>query len=227
VAAAELLVDPLEAVQPELDDGELVLVALGVDDRDRQAVAEAPRAREARERVLVGERVDLPLEPRGGRALGGERFRASRSPSRSSRTSSSAGPRGALGLELAAGSGSGRASPRGGLRGSDFGGSDIRRSDLRACLFGGGRDLGGRDLGRRRDWGFREWGLRAGNLGGGGFGRRCSCSDRCIGGRAFGRLVLHGGSRRRVRGQSADTSASDRAAASRRRGCLGARLSEQ
>ena len=46
VAAAELLVDHAGSRQPELDDGnELVLVALGVDDRDRQAVAEAPRAR--------------------------------------------------------------------------------------------------------------------------------------------------------------------------------------
>ena len=44
-----------EAVEAELDDGELLPVPLGVDDRHSEAVAEAAGAGEAGERVLVGE----------------------------------------------------------------------------------------------------------------------------------------------------------------------------
>ena len=72
VAAAEPLVHLGEAVEAELDDGELLAVALRVDDRDRQAVAEPAGAREPGERVLVGEGPDLLLRAGAGRALAPE-----------------------------------------------------------------------------------------------------------------------------------------------------------
>ena len=74
VAAAEPLVHLREPVEAELDDGELLAVALRVDDRHRQAVGEAAGARQPGERVLVGEGADLLLRALAGRALAGERF---------------------------------------------------------------------------------------------------------------------------------------------------------
>ena len=74
VAAAEPLVHLRESVEAELDDGELLAIALRVDDRHRQAVGEAAGAREPGERVLVGEGADLLLRALAGRALAGERL---------------------------------------------------------------------------------------------------------------------------------------------------------
>ena len=74
MAAAETLVHLREPVEAELDDGELLAVALRVDDRHRQAVGEAPGAREPGERVLVGEGADLLLRALAGGALAGERL---------------------------------------------------------------------------------------------------------------------------------------------------------
>ena len=72
VAAPQPLVDARELVEPQLDHRQLVLVTPGVNDRHRQPVGETPRAREARERVLVRERADLLLEARTRGPFAGE-----------------------------------------------------------------------------------------------------------------------------------------------------------
>ena len=64
---------PVNLSRPSWTTASLWLVAPGVNDRHRQPVGEAPRAREARERVLVRERADLLLEARTRGPFAGER----------------------------------------------------------------------------------------------------------------------------------------------------------
>jgi hypothetical protein len=65
-AATQSVVDGPEAVEPQLDHREAALVALGVDDRHREAVAKPTGARDPGERVVVAEGAHLLLDPVAG-----------------------------------------------------------------------------------------------------------------------------------------------------------------
>jgi len=73
-AATEAVVEAGEVVEPELNHGQLLLVALGVDQCDVQAVVEASAAREPGERIVVDEGANLLLHSGAGSGLVGEGF---------------------------------------------------------------------------------------------------------------------------------------------------------
>ena len=64
---AERVVDDLEAIEVEEQDGQTGVVALRVRQRDGQTVLEQQAVRQVRQRVVIGEVFDLLL---GVRALG-------------------------------------------------------------------------------------------------------------------------------------------------------------
>ena len=71
---SERVVDDLEAVEVEEEHGELLVVAVGLGHRERQAVAEEEAVRQVGQRIVEGEVLDLllgalPLGDVDGRAL--------------------------------------------------------------------------------------------------------------------------------------------------------------